>query len=333
MYQTFDNVDGKQARRTGTSSGLGELFDHGIDSLNCTLASLLETAALGLGCSKSGVFTALCPCLPMFFSTWETYHTHTLYLGVINGPTEGLLLACFFMIISGVYGPGIWTEPIAKLMEGGHIYLLRNIGLSDEKLGDLSIRDIWVTIIIVSLLLTHIPFCVVNVVKARRSRGQPVAPVFLEWTPMAVFTFSIGAWVYSPYTYIRTNNHLVLFCIIMAFVFGRMTTKMILAHLTKQPFPFWTVMLWPLVGGAIMSNLPRFGLPAVSAEHEYIYLLSYLGFAAIVYFRWAWLVTTSICDFLGINCLTIPYEKQMEILENNRKMTQGILNGGFPKKE
>ena len=61
MYQTMDNVDGKQARRTGTSSGLGELFDHGIDSLNCTLGSLLECAAMGLGTSKSGVFTALCP--------------------------------------------------------------------------------------------------------------------------------------------------------------------------------------------------------------------------------------------------------------------------------
>ncbi|KAJ3266319.1 hypothetical protein HK104_006133 [Borealophlyctis nickersoniae] len=27
LYSTFDNVDGKQARRTGTSSPLGELFD------------------------------------------------------------------------------------------------------------------------------------------------------------------------------------------------------------------------------------------------------------------------------------------------------------------
>lgn len=26
-YQTLDNLDGKQARRTGTSSGLGELFE------------------------------------------------------------------------------------------------------------------------------------------------------------------------------------------------------------------------------------------------------------------------------------------------------------------
>lgn len=29
IYQLFDNLDGKQARKTGTSSVLGELFDHG----------------------------------------------------------------------------------------------------------------------------------------------------------------------------------------------------------------------------------------------------------------------------------------------------------------
>ena len=29
IYQTMDAVDGKQARRTGTSSPLGQLFDHG----------------------------------------------------------------------------------------------------------------------------------------------------------------------------------------------------------------------------------------------------------------------------------------------------------------
>ena len=35
LYSTFDNVDGKQARRTHSSSPLGELFDHGCDALNC----------------------------------------------------------------------------------------------------------------------------------------------------------------------------------------------------------------------------------------------------------------------------------------------------------
>ncbi|KAH8734555.1 CDP-alcohol phosphatidyltransferase-domain-containing protein [Ilyonectria robusta] len=304
MYQTMDNVDGKQARRTGTSSGLGELFDHGIDSLNCTLASLLETAAMGLGTTHAGVFTALCPCLPMFFSTWETYHTHTLYLGVINGPTEGLLIACLVMIMSGIYGPGIWTQPMNHLL-GEHLPGLANL------LGETTFRDIWISLIVGSLVFTQIPFCVYNVVQARRKNGLPVAPVFLEWTPMAVYTISIGLWVFSPYSTLMEENHLMLFCLTLAFVFGRMTTKMILAHLTHQPFPYWTVMLWPLVGGAILGNLPRFGLSQVSARFELNYLWGYFFFALVVYFRWAFLVVGSICEYLGINALTIPKEKQV----------------------
>jgi phosphatidylglycerophosphate synthase len=35
--QTFDAVDGKQARRTNSSSPLGELFDHGCDALACAV--------------------------------------------------------------------------------------------------------------------------------------------------------------------------------------------------------------------------------------------------------------------------------------------------------
>jgi ethanolaminephosphotransferase len=247
---------------------------------------------------------------------------------VINGPTEGLLLACGFMIISGYYGPAIWTEPLVKLLGPGRMAMIGTaLGLTDDCLAGLSIRDLWVTVIVVSLLFTHVPFCIRNVVNARRARGLPVAPVFLEWTPMAVYTLSIGAWLYSPYSTVRAENHLVLFCIIMSFVFGRMTTKMILAHLTRQPFPYWTVMLWPLVGGAVLGNLPRFGLPAVTPQVEYAYLLGYLAFAAVVYFRWAYLVTTSICRYLGINCLTIPAEKQRENRMMAKNVTLGEANG------
>lgn len=256
MYQTMDNIDGKQARRTGQSSGLGELFDHGIDSLNCTLASLLETAAMGLGPSPTGVFTALIPCLPMFFSTWETYHTHTLYLGYFNGPTEGLLIACLVMIISGIYGPAVWHMPMAEV-----------IGFS-EHLGTTSVIDIWSPILLTSLFIAHLPECTYNVYLARKRQNRPFLPVFLEWTPMAVYTLSVGLWLYSPYSTLMMGNHLMLFCLTMSFVFGRMTTKIILAHLTKQPFPYWTVMLVPLTGGALLANMPYLGLPQVSAMVE-----------------------------------------------------------------
>lgn len=327
MYQTMDNLDGKQARRTGTSSGLGELFDHGIDSLNCTLASLLETAAMGLGTSSSGVFTALCPCLPMFFSTWETYHTHTLYLGFINGPTEGLLIACLIMALSGVYGPGIWTQPFEELFGEHNLY-----GWHDH-VGRYCVRDIWIALIVFSLVATQIPFCVYNVVRARRAKGLPVAPVFLEWTPMLVYTGSIGAWVYSPHSTLMRENHLVLFCFTMAFVFGRMTTKMILAHLTRQPFPMWTVMLWPLLGGAVLGNLPYLGLAAVSARTELLYLWAYFFFAMVVYSRWAYLVVTSICNFLGINALTIPKEKQIANQQALAAQRELPMNGSTGKRD
>ena len=37
-YSTMDNIDGKQARRTGQSSGLGELFEYGSKSSSAKLS-------------------------------------------------------------------------------------------------------------------------------------------------------------------------------------------------------------------------------------------------------------------------------------------------------
>lgn len=187
----------------------------------------------------------------------------------------------------------MWHHPISDLV--GY----------PEILGQSSVIDLWIPIIFGTFLIAHLPACIYNVAKARRERGLPVGPVFLEWTPIAVYTASIGAWLYSPYSTLMRENRLVLFCLTMSFVFGRMTTKIILAHLTRQPFPYWTVMLIPLVGGAVLANLPRIGLSPISAEAELWYLRAYLVFATVVYFRWALLVINSICAYLGINCLTI----------------------------
>ncbi|OJI84155.1 hypothetical protein ASPTUDRAFT_75781 [Aspergillus tubingensis CBS 134.48] len=297
MYSTLDNVDGKQARRTGTSSGLGELFDHGIDSLNCTLASLLETAAMGYGSSQLGAYTALVPCLAMYFSTWETYHTHTLYLGYFNGPTEGLLIAIAIMIASGIYGPQIWSRRIVEFLNYPQIF------------GNNSMKDLWVPILLLSFFLGHLPGCVLNVIAARRKQNLPVAPVFKEWVPMIVYTGCNIAWLFSPYSTLLSENRLVLYCWTISFVFGRMTTKIILAHLLRQPFPHWTVLQIPLIGGAILANLPRLGFPMVSAWVELLYLRLYLAFAFVVYMHWAFLVINRITTFLGINCLTIRRDK------------------------
>jgi ethanolaminephosphotransferase len=91
-------------------------------------------------------------------------------------------------------------------------------------------------------------------------------------------------------------------------------------------------MLVPMIGGALLVNHPYFTIPGttfgpVSASFELWYLRAYFVFAAIVYGRWAHLVITSICDYLGINCLTIPKKPA----EKNAR-PNGTANGVHPEK-
>lgn len=53
IYSTLDAIDGKQARRTKTSSPLGQLFDHGCDSFSITFFMLAICQALKLEASEA----------------------------------------------------------------------------------------------------------------------------------------------------------------------------------------------------------------------------------------------------------------------------------------
>lgn len=64
-------MDGKQARRTGTSGPLGELFDHGLDSYSAALIPIYIFSLFG---------TIDLPPIRMFFVIWNVflnfYFTH-----------------------------------------------------------------------------------------------------------------------------------------------------------------------------------------------------------------------------------------------------------------
>ena len=60
------------------------------------------------GFSWRTVIFVLQAIIAFYMSTWEEYHTGVLYLGVVNGPTEGLLACCALMAYTGWAGPQIW---------------------------------------------------------------------------------------------------------------------------------------------------------------------------------------------------------------------------------
>lgn len=60
LYQILDVADGKQARKTGNSSPLGLLFDHGCDALNVVISACTFAATI-----QSGATYWVCVCVRM----------------------------------------------------------------------------------------------------------------------------------------------------------------------------------------------------------------------------------------------------------------------------
>lgn len=55
-------------------------------------------------------FTAL---LTFYVQTWDEYHTHTLTLGLVSGPVEGIVTLCIVYAITAVKGGGsYWQQPM-----------------------------------------------------------------------------------------------------------------------------------------------------------------------------------------------------------------------------
>mmetsp|Transcript_27790 Transcript_27790/g.34333 ORF Transcript_27790/g.34333 Transcript_27790/m.34333 type:complete len:421 (-) Transcript_27790:119-1381(-) len=88
-YYTFDCMDGKQARRTGTSSPLGQLFDHGFDCL-CLMSHVSATSGYVM-IGGSNWYLAMQTSLQFsfFMAQWEEYYTEILPHAMGNfGVTE-----------------------------------------------------------------------------------------------------------------------------------------------------------------------------------------------------------------------------------------------------
>jgi phosphatidylglycerophosphate synthase len=103
IYQTLDSLDGKQARRTGSSSPLGQFFDHGCDALTTVFEMMKVAASLQLGNSFATFTLVFVTSIGFFFTSFQEYVTHTFYMGYINGPTEGLILLMSAQAIVGLF--------------------------------------------------------------------------------------------------------------------------------------------------------------------------------------------------------------------------------------
>jgi len=132
-YQSLDAIDGKQARRTNSSTPLGELFDHGCDAVSTgiykhnypiyklyflslfAIHRILVFVIMGLcvslrlGLSPWFMFiTVFLAMFAFYVAHWQTYVTGTLKFGKID-VTEAQLVTYSIFAISGIFGDYFWS--------------------------------------------------------------------------------------------------------------------------------------------------------------------------------------------------------------------------------
>lgn len=111
-------MDGKQARRTGNSSPLGLLFDHGCDAFSVGMQTIMIAKMIQVGNNYVLLLALVASTGAFYFATLEEYYTGGLFLGPGNGITDGSIVLIGLFIYCGVFGTGLFSRDVVFTMSG-----------------------------------------------------------------------------------------------------------------------------------------------------------------------------------------------------------------------
>ncbi|KAI2720680.1 hypothetical protein CBS147332_3920 [Penicillium roqueforti] len=303
LYQTFDAVDGMQARRTRQSGPLGELFDHSVDACNTGLSVLVFASAMNMGQSWMTFIALFGSTITFYVQTWDEYYTQILTLGVISGPVEGILTLCTVYLFTAYMGGGSFW----------HQSMLETIGVPKPSFLSSQVYNMpftqWYLVYGSVVLCFAIGSSIMHVMKVRRERGQdPFTPLY-GLLPLVAIWSPIFAYLYlQP---IILENYTIPFGLFVSLVNAYSVGRIIIGHLTQTSFPYQNVLLYPLALGVLDSAGALFGLwsaPVLGyGVGQVAFVFGLLGLAVGIYGSFVFDIITTICDYVDIWCLTIKY--------------------------
>lgn len=313
LYQTLDNMDGKQARRTQSSSPLGLLFDHGCDAVNSLFGSANWMISMGLHPRKSDAW--LCwiilfgPYALFYVGTWEEYYTGELVMPIVNGPNEGLMGAVLMSLTSFVYGPEFWqgTSWWSQLCR-----VLPFLG--DNNFGT-GLRNC--DLLVLASTFGFVQETSLKIFSTARKYGGKVLWNLVPFASLmacslAVAYTNLDIWLDMP----RTSLHLC------AVLFVEMTTELMLSHMSKETYRPFRWLLLPLLFFTIAV------VSGIDFDTQ-TYLLVYASGAAVFLCMRTAILIHEICTLLQIWCfdITTPRkasssfsEQQVQGLEQHVKV-------------
>ncbi|CAJ0608767.1 unnamed protein product [Cylicocyclus nassatus] len=229
LYQTLDAIDGKQARRTGSSSPLGELFDHGCDSMTQVFVTLNICYAMSLGLMPNIVISVSIISVVMFYAAhWSTYCTGQLRFSKFD-VTEAQMSVIAVLLTTCLFGNSFWEISLVAGWKLRHLVLLSSlIGTIYQVCG-------YVKVII------HGGVGKNGSTIAGTSVIFPLFPLLMVVVPFCMIYSRAETSVY--------DDHITLFMLCFGAVGAKATNRLVIAHMSKSELRLWD---WIYVGPLLL---------------------------------------------------------------------------------
>ncbi|XP_062507206.1 ethanolaminephosphotransferase 1-like [Corticium candelabrum] len=286
MGHTLDGTDGKQARRTNSSTPLGELFDHGLDTF--TVTTIVQCACSIYGtCSPWGaslwlMHIGLITSLFSFYTThWEKFVTGVMYLPWSYDVSQVAILfayiACWWSGTEVFHVKVFWdvapVQIVAFILFGStaagivsSVWNIRNAA----KQGSIRISSPSPAGFLVQCI-------------------QPFCPLFMAYSLIIVWA------VFSPANIMESQTR--LFFLMEGLLFSNFCCRLIVSQMSSTPADSWNWLLSPL-----LVIVP---LALQSLANETMMLVLYVAVIAIYHLHYGVSVMRELCDHLNIYCFSI----------------------------
>lgn len=279
---TLDGCDGKQARRTSSSSPLGELFDHGLDSSAAFLIPISLFSLFGHGphsVTLWELYQLMLACLLGFYlAHWEKYNTGTLFLPWTYDASQ--IAISFVYLLTFYFGVDMWKFQIIEGFPLCFVFRFTVYGSS----------------IVLTLAMT-----LYNMYQARVSKTDRGFSLFEGLLPLLSFflmIFLFYAWaILSPANILEIQPR--LFFTATGIVFSNVTCRLIVSTMTSQRCQAINAMLLPLFALTLIVPLTK------SVDMEVGILSLYTGVVAIFHLHYGIVLVRELCNHLNISCFSL----------------------------
>ncbi|KAJ8333459.1 hypothetical protein SKAU_G00414670 [Synaphobranchus kaupii] len=284
----LDSIDGKHARHTMSSSPLGELFDHGLDSWATSLFSLSLFSVFGTradsGVSAYTLYCVLCVILLTFIiSHWEKYNTGILFLPWGYDISQVTLIVVY--LLTAVIGIEAWHKPLPF----GYFFV-----------------DILIAMAIGCSAFLSLPQTLYNIYLAHR-RGSLLRTSLYEGllpllSPFLLFTL-LTTWILSSPSDILTHNPRI-FLWMTGVAFSNVTCRLIICQMTNTRTDAIHWLLLPLVGisGGVATG--------VLVQSELLCLVAYSSLVTVAHVHYGVCVGKQLSKHLNIYIFSLGKRHQ-----------------------